>query len=451
MFEELILSFLAKHYRDAAHSIFSPSGSAMWLQCSGSLVPNLLAADEAGIDAATGTVAHEVGEEWLKTGERPDHRVGEIVQVVEGKTIFDIEITDSMLDYVEEYVDWCINLPGVHYVEQKVFFSKLTPIPQQGGTADHFVCEPNHLTITDLKFGEGVQVYAALDTEDPRSIIHKDGSFVINGNSQAMLYALGVFYEWDWLYEFERVTIRIAQPRRDHMDVWETTRSELLKFARFAKERARAAWRLNAPLSPSEKGCRWCKVKASCPAFAKIADDISKSCFGDIGDEVTSESAASVIEEIEVGLFDPTLEKPILLSTKDMAKLLPFRGMFENWFSEIETELEQRASEGEKIPGRKLVEARTNRVFSDEGEVIARLAEAGVHWTSLYSMKFTSPAQAEELLQKKYGFKAKAAAEFIEPVVNKPPGKPTLVLESDRRPEFVPPADEVFDDLDDDL
>ena len=73
----------------------------MWLTCSGSLLANLAAEDSAGFEAAEGTVAHSVGEEWLKTEERPIHRIGEIVPVQEGEETFNIEITTEMLDYVQ--------------------------------------------------------------------------------------------------------------------------------------------------------------------------------------------------------------------------------------------------------------------------------------------------------------------------------------------------------------
>lgn len=428
MFETLLLDFIARHYRDAAHSIFAPSASHMWMTCSGSLIPNLIAPDNAGIEAAEGTVAHEIGEQWLKTGERPSERIGEIVRIEEGRNTFEIEITRSMLDYVEDYVVWCMNQPGTHYVEQRVFFSQYTPIPNQGGRMDFAAARRHALNITDLKYGEGVQVYA-------------------ENNPQGMLYALGFFLKWDWLYDFQEITIRIAQPRRDHMDVWETDRKTLLAFARKVKATAKAAWTLNAPLKPSEKACQFCKVKAFCPAFLKIAEDISKDCFADLNNPIEREAASDAVQSAEAGLFDPQLEKPVLLTTKAMANALPFRGAFEKWFSEVESELEQRALDGHEIPGRKLVEARTNRVFADERKAVDRLGEAGVHWTHLYSTKFTSPAQAEELLRK-FGMKKADAVEFLSPVVRKPPGKPTLVPESDKRPAYVPPAADVFDDLD---
>src|ERR1700712_4834734 len=137
-----------------SHSIFAPSASAMWMNCAGSLIANLLAEDDAGVDAAYGTVGHGVGEMWLKTGARPNHLIGRVETVDEGHAKFDITIDSIMLNYGEQHVDWCNFLPGDHYVEKRVDFSVLTPIDRQSGTADHIACMPGKMVITDLKMGK---------------------------------------------------------------------------------------------------------------------------------------------------------------------------------------------------------------------------------------------------------------------------------------------------------
>jgi len=422
MFEALLLDFIARHYREAAHSIFAPSASAMWMTCPGSLIPNLLAPDSAGFEAAEGTVAHSLHEEWLKTGEAPRHRIGEVVVMKEGANEFEITIDSLMLDAVQESVDRLINLPGDIFVEEKVYFSELTPIDKQGGTADFYACEPGKLTIRDYKHGKGVLVTA-------------------EKNSQAMLYALGVFYKWDWLYDFQEIDIGIHQPRLDHFDYWTVSRKDLLKFAKRVKEAAHNAWRLNAPLQPSDKGCKFCKVKATCPAYVKVLADIDEGVFGPA--EYEAEEIEKAVSDLRDSRIDPDFRHPTMLSTEDMAQLLPLRSMVENWFAAIDTELEVRALNGEQIPGRKLVESRTNRLFRDEKRAIERLSEAGVHWTELYKLSFISPAQAEDLLRTR-GMKRKEAVEFLESVVVKPPGKPTLVPLSDSRPAYERPGDDVF-------
>ena len=423
MFEQLLLDFIARTYRDAAHSVFAPSGSHMWMTCQGSLIPNLMMHDQAGYDAALGTLAHSVHEEWLKTGKKPLHMLG-IQETIDGH---EVEIDREMMNFVEDSVDRLMFEPGVQHIEQKVYFSRLTPIPKQGGTADFYACQHGKLLIRDYKHGKGVQVFA-------------------ENNSQAMLYALGVFYKWDWLFNFEEIDIGIHQPRLDHFDYWTCDRATLLRFADKVKKAAKAAWRLNAPLTPSEKGCRFCKVKASCPAFLKMADDIGDQVFGRTAIKVTSHQAADSLESLRSGLFNPQPTLPELLKTDDMARLIPFRGTFENWFSAMETELEQRALDGKEIPGHKLVESRTNREFVNEQAAVAKMEEAGIPWPRLYSVKMASPAQAEDMLRL-VGMKKGVAAEFLKDVVRKPSGKPVLVVESDKRPPYTSPDEGVFDHL----
>jgi hypothetical protein len=424
------LTALASARDGTGHSIFSPSGSAMWLTCSGSLIPNILAPDDAGEDAAEGTVAHAIGEEWLRTGIRPDWHIGKTEYIETERDIFAIPITVHMLDFVQEYVDWCEMEPGDHYVETRVDFSDLTPIPRQSGTADFAACSYQYLNITDLKYGKGEIVYAA-------------------NNTQALLYAYGFFRMWDWLYDFQRIRIRIAQPRLNHFDEWEITREELLAFAEYAKERAALAWQHNAPRTASEKGCRWCKVKVTCAAHAKLMFDLTADAFDNLDAQaLDTDQQAAFVAKLEAGDVEFNPLHPSDLTVAQLAKIVQFRGMMESWFAAIETYLEDKALAGEKIPDHKLVESRTNRVFKNETAARDHLIELGIPEEKLYSRKMISPAQAEEVIREVLRVRRKDLPVLLEDYVFKPRGKPTLVPLTDKREELVELADESFENLD---
>lgn len=423
MSEHYLVEAITKH-ESTGHSVFGPSSSAMWLFCAGSLRANLGVRDDAGYDAAEGTVAHALGEKWLKTGRRPDHMVGKTKVVREGAAVHRVLITEEMLDYLQEYVDWCMYLPGDTFVEKRVYFSQLMPIPNQGGTADHFACEPGVLTITDLKFGQGEIVYA-------------------KNNTQGMLYALGVFYEWDWMYNFQRIIIRIAQPRRDHMDVWECTRDELMEFAGFVRARAADAWKKNASRMASEKTCRWCKVTATCPAYIKMMYDIIDGYFDEMETEVTSAVQNEAVARLDVEPLGAP-ELPLEVETRHLVELERLEPAFTTYFKKVYSELLRRA-QNEGVPGKKIVESSKYRAFRDQSKVIRIAKSVGIDEFELFKSDFISPAQLEALM-KKAGVKKAAADKLLEDVVFKPPGGPTLVSESDKRPALVQNYDDAFDD-----
>jgi len=412
-----------------SHSIFAPSASAMWMNCAGSLIANLLAEDDAGIDAAYGTVGHGVGEMWLKTGVRPSHLIGRIETVDEGHAKFDIEIDSIMLNYVEQYVDWCNFLPGDHFVERRVDFSRLTPIDRQSGTADHIACAPGWMIITDLKMGKGHQVFA-------------------ENNSQGLLYALGAYFKWDPIYHFEKITIRIAQPRLGHWDEWTITLQELLDFADLVIERAMAAWVPNAPRTPGIKQCQWCKVRASCADRAAWIYNIVTGAGDSLYDPVDTSAFLDMLDGDEFSMQTVPARE---LTMAEMVKLVAYRKSVENWFKDIEDALERAMMRGESVPQRKLVAGRGKRVFLEKDPL--KLADLLELASGVPSSEFMEPptvfgiTKIEEVLQNKGGYKGKELPGLFDGFVLKIPGRPTMAPEWDKRPAVGLDDDGDFDDL----
>lgn len=417
-----------------SHSIFAPSASAMWMNCAGSLIANLLADDDAGEDAAYGTVAHGVGEMWLKTGARPNHLVGRVETVDEGHAKFDILIDSIMLNYVEQYVDWCNFLPGDHYVEKRVDFSRLTPIDRQSGTADHIACQPGVLIITDLKMGKGFQVFA-------------------ENNSQGLLYALGAYFRWDPIYHFEKIIIRIAQPRLGHWDEWEVSLQDLLDFADLVIERAMAAWIPNAPRTAGIKQCQWCKVRAMCAERATWVYNIIDGAGDSLAEPY---SVDAFLELLDGDGFSMQTVPARELTVAQKVKLLAYRKSVENWFKDMEDDLDRQMMRGEKVPGRKMVNGRGKRVFLEKDPL--KLADtlemiSGVPASEFLETTVHGITKIEEVLQNKGGYKGKDLPAMFDGFVLKIPGRPTMAHEWDKRPAIDLAGDDDFEVLasDDDI
>jgi hypothetical protein len=418
----------------SGHSVFSPSSSSMWLECSGSLVPNLLAKDVSGPDAAYGTVAHGVTETWLKTGKRPDHLVDTLEFVESGEWGYMIEIDDKMLNYCQMCVDWVALLPGTHYFERRVDFSRITPIPRQRGTADFIAIDRRRMVVADWKFGTNHIIYAEL-------------------NTQGMLYALGALYEFDKEFDGEHdiqeIEIRIAQPRLDHFDSWVISRAELLRFSYWAQQQMDLAWSLDAPRKPGVKQCQFCRVMASCAANAKLQAELTEGVFENLDTPTpvpVIKAFQDRVDDLDFGIAPVDV---FTLTTSQITSMLTYRTMANRWWESLDAELARRANDGENIEqyGWKFVEGRSRRVFIDDTEAVSNIVSLGVPYDSLVTQKVASPAQCEKLLRIA-GHKSRDIPSLLEGLTYKPPGRPTLAPLKDKRPALVDLTEASFENLD---
>jgi len=447
----------------SGHSVFSPSGGEMTMTCEESLYLNAIAEDRQTFEAAEGTAAHAMAEEWILKGERPDHRIGETMEV----NGFEIEIDDEMLEFVGDFVKLCereAEGADLFEPEKRVDISHLTPIPDQGGTMDFTAVFPQYLTVVDLKYGKEPVLASYFDEDGNRQI-----------NKQLGVYASGVFREWDWLYNFQHIRIVISQPRIiPPVSEVVITRQELLDFEEYAKERWARCWQPREKLTrtPSIKGCRWCSETKCSARYLFLAETTDVfDTFDDEGNIIEGgfeekKYDNAVLATANDRILDPLSPAPFRkapdprdLTTEAMAKLLRYRKLMENFFNSIERELLERAiSHEEEIPYWKLVEGRSRRkMVEDVDYIVETVSEKfGLTKRDLYKTVMLSPAELERHIHTKLNkglpkrSKKRVSLDKVKTMLEetgltvKPPGQKTLAQMTDNR-AALPKDGDVFD------
>ena len=183
--------------------------------------------------------------------------------------------------------------------------------------------------------------------------------------------------------------LSIYQPRRDHEDTFELSRDELLTWA----EQVLAP---TAKLAAEGKGdfcagdhCQFCKVKATCRKRAEYNMELAKYDF-----EVPAE-----LDDIEIAAI---LEKADNLIA---------------WAGDVE--------------------GRSNRKYVDDAMVAEVVTKAGF---DPYEKKLLGiTAMTTALGKKRFN-------ELLGDLIVKPQGKPVLVPESDKRPEFNTAANDFMEE-----
>lgn len=292
---------------------------------------------------------------------------------------------NEMHEHVSRYVEVVMEklTPGADlYVEQYLDFSPW--VPEGFGTGDAVIVSDEAIEIVDLKYGKGVKIDA-------------------EGNPQLRLYALGAYNQFGALYDFDKVRVTIVQPRLDHISSEELTVEELLKWGEEIKPIAQKAFKGEGEFNPGPH-CRFCKARRSCRARAEYHMNLARYEF----------------------------KEPALLSVEEIAEILKQADDLAAWAKEVkEHALTLAFRDGVKIPGWKVVEGRSTRKIADEAALAEKLAAEGVD-------PFKKVMKTLTELEKTVG--KKRFAELADGLIVKPPGKPTLVEEADKRPEVIPAA-----------
>lgn len=357
-----------------AHAVLSASASHRWLMCTPSARLERNFEDTTSPYAEEGTEAHALAEKTL-TG-----------FLKNGKSQVKCPENVEMQEAVQCYVDICIEkINGARQiskdsqikVEQRLDFSNW--VPEGFGTGDMVIISDEFLEIIDLKYGKGVPVSA------------------IN-NSQMRLYALGMFDTYGYLYGAEEVRMTIVQPRLDSISTETISVKDLLAWGEEVKQKAKIAFAGKGEFCAGAH-CRFCKARNTCRAHA---DYELKNIKEDL--------QAPELEDFEIS--------DILLRAKGI----------KTWLDGLEAYALGKALDGYEWPGMKLVEGRSNRKITDDSKAVHILVEAGYNPDDIYKPQaLRSITDLEKLCGKKM------FNELLSGVIEKPPGKPTLVSEKDKR------------------
>ena len=356
------------------HAVLSASASHRWLNCNPSARLELEFSDRETSAAAEGTAAHELCEYKLKR--RLKLRCERPISAWDNE---EMELyTDDYVDFVMEQVlrEQRRDKDTQVLIEQKLDFSCY--VPDGFGTGDCVIVSRGRLHIIDFKYGQGVLVEAV-------------------DNPQMKLYALGAMAQFAEQYQIKKVKMTIFQPRRENISTWETTACKLKRWAdKELKPKAEKAYKGEGKDCPGE-WCLFCKASVKCRARAEEKLRLAQSEF----------------------------KLPPLLTDAEIEEVLAKLPDLKKWAEEIQDYALQAALGGKEWQGFKLVEGRSVRKYADEDSVITAAENAG--YSDIFKKSLITITEMERLMGK---------AEFdriLGGLVVKPQGKPTLVLDTDKR------------------
>lgn len=360
------------------HAILSASSAHRWLNCTPSARLNATyGSNTTSVYAEEGTLAHEFAEINLRefTGELTKEEAKFKRKCLKDNELFYID----MLDEVREYSDFCIecfnDMQNPHMaVEQRLDFSDY--VPDGFGTGDCVLVDDTCIHIIDLKFGKGVAV-SPVD------------------NDQLMLYALGAYSWWGFIYSnIKKVKMSIAQVRLNNIETFEMPIDELIAWGESIKPTAKLAYHGKGKRQGGD-WCKFCNLRYNCKARSDYIQGIIKT------DELENAEIATILDK---------------------------ESEIKDWLNDIKQYALDTIMSGGEIPGYKVVEGTSRRKIIDNDGFLKALIDAGYE-----EKKIVKPKELYGITQLEKIIGKKKFAELSGDYVDKPAGKPTIVKDKDKR------------------
>jgi hypothetical protein len=345
--------------------------------------------------AAEGTSAHELAEYKLREtlGEDIFSELGDIRTTLE---YYDNEMEKHTDDYVTFILEIIGRNTGARVlVEKKLSLERW--IPESFGTSDCIIVAGNTLHVVDLKYGKR-HVKA-------------------ESNPQMMIYALGAYDLYDCIYDIEKVSMSIYQPRIYNISTHEMEVGDLLRWGdEVLRPKAQLAFK-----GEGEYACgAWCKYCLANPICRKRAE-----------------------YNLELAQYD--FAEPDILEEHEIVDVLGRLDGLVQWANDVQEYAFKEACRGRKWDGYKIVRGKSRRKISDHDKAALILRKNG--FTEVYKCELLGLTQLGKIVGG-----AKELDRILEGLIHKPLGKPALVPESDEREAVeISTAEEDFSEPLDDI
>lgn len=379
-------------HAERAHALLGASKAEQWINCPPSARLQESVPDKRTEYSKEGEAAHEYAELLLRrrlTILKADERkkLDAAIEAFKAENpYYNAEMESAVTAYVEFVGERFMaaktrSKDAIIMLEERLDFSYL--VPEGYGTGDVVLIADGVMEIIDLKYGKGVPVSAV-------------------GNSQMRLYALGALDGFGWMYDISEVHMTIVQPRLDSISTDVIDVESLREWGEtVVKPAAELAWEGKGEFKAGDH-CRWCKVKGSCRARA----------------------------DANLEALSYEFQDPALLSIDEIGQILYVAEQLQSWAKDVQEYAQEQALKGEKVPGWKLVEGRSVRKIVDEDALLKALDSQGFPADSITEIKLLGISKLEKVVGKKQ------LSEIAGDLIQKPPGKPVLVVETDPRPEL---------------
>lgn len=385
---------MIQNHSEREHALLSPSSSSRWLNCTPSARLAENAENKSSVYAEEGTLFHEICEyclaQWNAGVWEPDPFGEELPELKDDHLMHPL-FKQEMFKHARNYCDFVMNenynlekSDGAckMLLEEKVDISEYAP--ECFGSVDCQLVGRDTLIVIDLKYGEGVKVYA-------------------ERNTQMMLYALGAIKGKP---SIKTIRLVIAQVRLNHFDVWEISANDLLQWAdKVLKPTAKKAF---AGKGEQKMGdwCGFCPVKAQCrKQYEAVVNDFDR------------------------------YEYPELLTEDEICDLIEKIDKYKGWLESVNKFVYDEALRGHKWKGYKLVAGRSSRVITDEEAIRQDLLSKKYLEDEIFNIKLKGIGDLEKLVGKK-----QFSALYGQYVKSKP-GNPKLVPDSAPGDEINPLSD----------